>query len=106
MTGSQYTPTKHETFEMALTEWGWEIQSLVFVEEMAEVIKEIIKIHRAIYSKKPLDLTKFVKEMADMKLMFDQISYDFSDKEKDDFQREYGLKLARAREWLEEGVPG
>ena len=105
MTGARYTPTKHETFEMALTEWGWEMQSLVFVEEMAEVIKEVMKIHRAIFNKKPLDLTKFVKEMADMKLMFDQIKYDFNEDEKDLFQREYGFKLARAREWLEEGEP-
>lgn len=97
------TIPKNEVFETALTVWGWEIQSLVFVEEMAEVIKEIMKIHRDIFFQRPLNLDKFVKEMADMKLMFDQIKYDFNESEKDQFQREYGQKLTRARIWLEEG---
>ena len=95
------TMNKEQVFKKALEDWGWEIQSLVLVEEMAEVTKEIIKIHRKIYFQKPLDLTKFVKEMADLKLMFDQIRYDFTEDEQDLFQREYGEKLTRARQWLE-----
>ena len=99
------TPTKNETFREALEVWGWEMQSLVFVEEMAEVIKEVMKIHRAIFFQEELDLTKFVEEMADLKLMFDQIRYDFTAKEQDAFQKEYGHKLDRARRWLKEGEP-
>ena len=97
------TPKKNETFRIALDYWGWEIQSLVLVEEMAEVIKEIIKIHRDIYFQRPLNLTKFVKEMADLKLMFDQIKYDFKPEELDLFQKEYGRKLAKIREALDSG---
>ena len=99
------TMNKDQVFKKALEDWGWEIQSLVLIEEMAEVIKEIIKIHRDIFFQKPLDLTKFVKEMADLKLMFDQIRYDFTEDEQDIFQREYGEKLTRARQWLEEETP-
>ena len=99
------TPTKNETFREALEVWGWEMQSLVFVEEMAEVIKEVMKIHRAIFFQEELDLTKFVEKMADLKLMFDQIRYDFTAKEQDAFQKEYGYKLDRARRWLKEGEP-
>jgi len=103
------TPKKYETFRDALDAWGWEIQSLVFVEEMAEVIKEIIKIHREIFWMNrgggivELDLSKFVAEMADLKLMFDQIQYDFTEEEQDRFQKEYGSKLGKIRDKLAEG---
>ena len=98
------TMNKHEVFEMALEVWGWEIQSLVFAEECADVTKEIMKIHRDIFFQKPLDLTKLIEEMADLKLMFDQIRYAFNEKEQDLFQRQYGLKLTRARMMLDEEV--
>ncbi len=100
---STKTMKKNEVFSKALSVWGWEIQSLVMIEEMSEVIKEVIKIHRDIYFQKPLDLTSLVKEMADLKLMFDQIVYDFTEDEMNLFQKEYGNKLARCRRWLEEG---
>lgn len=93
---------KQEVFRIALDHWGWEVQSLVFIEEMAEVTKEIIKIHRDIYFQRPLDLTKMIEEMADLKLMFDQIKFDFNPDEQDLFQRAYGLKLDQVRKWLEE----
>lgn len=96
------TISKQEVFRIALDHWGWEIQSLVFIEEMAEVTKEIIKIHRDIHFQRPLDLTKLIEEMADLKLMYDQIKFDFKPEENDYFQRMYGWKLDQARHWLEE----
>jgi len=102
------TPKKNETFRTSLDEWGWEIQSLVLIEEMAEVTQAIIKIHRQIFFQNRgegvgfIDLTKFVKEMADLKLMFDQIKYDFTPEELNLFQKEYGSKLAKIRDKLAE----
>lgn len=95
---------KNEILSLALEVWGFDIQSLVLVEEMSELTKEIIKIQRNKYFKRPVDFTKMILEMADTQLMLDQIKHSLNDEERDLFQKEYGAKLNRAKEWLTSGV--
>lgn len=91
---------KNEVFEKALEVWGFDIQSLVLVEEMSELTKEIIKIHRDIFFERPSNLEKMIQEIADVQLMIDQMKHALNEEEFDIYQREYNHKLNRARKWL------
>jgi len=91
---------KDHVLSLALDVWGFNIQSLVLVEEMSELTKEIIKVQRDSYFKKDVDFTEMIREMADVQLMLDQIKHSLNDKERDLFQKEYGRKLNRVKKWL------
>ncbi len=96
---------KEQVFDLALERWGFDIQSLVLIEEMAELTKEIIKIQRDVFFERPLDLGSMIVELADVQLMIDQIKRALSPAEIDIYQRWYSHKLNRVAAWLKETAP-
>lgn len=61
----------------AINVYGIKMQSLIAVEEMAELQKEIIKLHRG----KP-NINNLAEEIADVTIMIDQLIYGLNCKDK------------------------
>lgn len=97
---------KIEVFDLALEIWGFDVQTLVLVEEMAELTKEIIKIHRDIFFERPSSFEAMIGELVDVQLRMDQIKRALSPEELDIYQREYSHKLNRVAGWLKEAQDG
>ena len=68
---------KEEVFKEAIKQWGMDAQCSVAIEEMAELIKELSKLKRADYQLTEKTLIPLTEEIADVRLMLDQLVYMF-----------------------------
>ena len=59
-------------FQAAIDKWGIESQETMAIEEMAELIKVICKLHR---KQNGSNLTQLSEEIADVRLMLDQLAW-------------------------------
>lgn len=61
-----------EIFDAAIQKWGIESQEDMAIEEMAELIKVIAKLHRNVNGS---DLSQLAEEITDVRLMLDQLEW-------------------------------
>ena len=90
------TKRKHEIFEKATLAWGVDAQVLMAIEEMAELTKELCKLKRKNYSYTNITIQSLIEEIADVRLMVDQVAYMFDIRGKD----MYDFKLNKIAEKL------
>ena len=95
--------TKNRLYKKAIDEWGYESQLDMVVEECAELIQAIQKLHRAKGDTEKEKINKLAEELADVEIMLEQTKFMYSWhmlKEKVEEQKEN--KLLRLKEMLEE----
>jgi len=68
---------KRVVFAQAIKKWGVDAQVAMAIEEMAELTKELCKLKRKGYSYTAETLQPLIEEIADVRLMIDQVAYMF-----------------------------
>jgi hypothetical protein len=68
-----------DLYGLAITEWGKSSQVDVAIEELAELIKELVKLKRYPNS----NISHLIEEIADVKIMIAQLEGIFSIKQED-----------------------
>jgi len=76
--------------EMAIAEWGSDMQMDLFVEECAEAIKAVCKFRR--YGK-PQDLLNMAEEVADVEIMCESMRLIVGSEKVDKYKEEKLLRL-------------
>ena len=89
-----------EAYKKFLNEWGYDAQSLMCIEEMSELTKELCKYYRKGEMNCDGELKDHIcEEIADVQNMVDQLQYIFGE-EKVDKYRDY--KIGRTNKILDE----
>ena len=68
---------KETVLKEAVKQWGVDAQCAVAIEEMAELIKELIKLKRADYRYSAESIQPLIEEVAAVRLMIEQVIYMF-----------------------------
>ena len=84
----------HQVCRKAVETFGWEKQSLIAIEEMSELQKEIIKKHRGQQNEQHL-----AEEIADVQVMLEQLVIMFGISE--EVERELKFKMDRLERKIE-----
>ena len=88
---------RSKIYEFAWKKWGTELQATVAIEEMSEVQKEICKVLRGKGNRENL-----AEEIADAKIMLEQISQIFNIKASVETWVDY--KIAGVAKWKGKGL--
>ncbi len=87
---------KRQLFSQAVKQWGVDAQVLLAIEEMSELTKELCKLKRRDYSYTAESIQALIEEIADVRLMIDQVAYMFDINGQD----MYNLKVNHLKELL------
>jgi len=87
------TEEKHSIIEDAINTFGYEQQRWMAIEEMAELANALAKRRRGRAS-----INDIVTEIADVRIMMDQLSYLYGEKQ---VEEEMERKLARLKERID-----
>ncbi len=87
---------KRQLFSQAVKQWGVDAQVLLAIEEMSELIKELCKLKRRNYSYTAESIQALIGEIADVRLMIDQVAYMFDINGQD----MYNLRVNHLKELL------
>ncbi len=68
---------KRAIFSQAIKKWGVDAQAAMAIEEMAELTKELCKLKRQGYTYTDVTIQPLIEEIADVRLMVDQVAYMF-----------------------------
>lgn len=68
---------KQKVFSEAVKRWGVDTQVSMAIEEMSELIKELCKLKRKNYHFSDESIQPLIEEIADVRLMVDQVAYMF-----------------------------
>lgn len=88
-----------ELYKTAIDKWGIEAQEMMLLEEMMELGKVVLKLHRKVNGS---DLTQLSEEIADVRLMLDQIEWAYCQQSHVELWRE--RKLERLEKLLSKKV--
>lgn len=80
---------EQKLYEAAINKWGIEAQETLAIEEMAELIKVIAKLHRKVNGS---DLSQLSEEIADVRLMLEQLEWAYCQQSHCEFYRQQKLE--------------
>lgn len=88
---------KQELYEKAIDKWGFHTQSIILMEECAELIQAVSKLHRT------GNPNQMFEEMADVRIMIEQILSYYKPIGEDLVDSHYKCKLSRLKSLVNEG---
>jgi len=80
---------KIKVYEKAMDRWGFKSQSIMLMEECAELIQAVSKLHRT------GNPNKMYEEIADVEIMIEQIKTFYGDVAEKEIDKHYKNKLDR-----------
>lgn len=89
-----------DLYRKAIKKWGKELQSLMCIEEMTELMKEICKIIRNDYKVTAEAKVKLAEEISDVEIMIEQLKLIYNIE--DSVKGWKSIKLRRLEQRLEE----
>jgi len=87
---------REKIFKKALQKWGFKAQSIILMEECAELIKAVSKMNRT-------DNPDFMyEEIADVQIMIEQMIHYYGEEAEEKILKNYKNKIKRLEERLNE----
>ena len=80
---------KIKVYEKAMDRWGFKSQSIMLMEECAELIQAVSKLHRT------GNPNKMYEEIADVEIMIEQIKNFYGDVAEKEIDKHYKNKIER-----------
>lgn len=87
---------KKQMYKKAIDKWGFNSQSIMLMEECAELIQAVSKLHRT------GNPNAMYEEIADVQIMIEQIIEYYGEVAEDETVKHYEKKLKRLEERLNE----
>lgn len=72
------TEQERRLFKQTIEKWGIDAQGMMAIEEMAELTKALCKVKRKGYTYTAESILPLYEELADVRLMLDQLDYIFN----------------------------